>query len=193
MAGGIQLGTMDRLTQAGFDLLLASLDSDRQEAGGKYELLRRKLLKFFECRGCLVPEGAADETINRIAKNLESGQEIRNVAAYALGIAHNVLHEVLRSQRQDELTEDLPAASAAPDEEAEHRIECLESCLRELAPGEANLVLRYYASDTPTHIAARKKLAEELGIPLNALRIRTHRIRARLERCVERRMNETRR
>jgi hypothetical protein len=38
------------LTQSSYDRVLSSLDSDRDGADEKYELIRRKVVKFFECR-----------------------------------------------------------------------------------------------------------------------------------------------
>ena len=43
------------LTQAAFDGFLATLDSDRDKAGEKYEYIRLKLLKYFQCCGSDVP------------------------------------------------------------------------------------------------------------------------------------------
>ncbi len=176
---------MDALTQAAFDLLLARLDSDRQQAGVKYELLRRKLVKFFEWRGRTLPEDLADETINRVAKNLEAGEEIRSLAAYCAGTARHVFLESLRGPREEKLVEDIPQTSVVRAEESERRMECLERCLQELSRQEADLIMQYYQNDKPSRIASRKEISARLGIPLNALRIRTHRIRARLESCVE--------
>jgi RNA polymerase sigma factor (sigma-70 family) len=176
---------MDALTQAAFDLLLARLDSDRQQAGVKYELQRSKLVKFFEWRGSTLPEDLADETINRVAKNLEAGEEIRNLAAYCVGTARHVFLESLRSRRKEELVEDIPQTSVLRAEESERRMECLEHCLQKLSPQEADLIMQYYQNDKQSRIASRKEISARLGIPLNALRIRTHRIRARLESCVE--------
>ncbi|MBL8114745.1 MAG: hypothetical protein JNK60_17825, partial [Acidobacteria bacterium] len=46
------------------------------------------------------------------------------------------------------------------------------------------LLLRYYQGDGASRIENRKALADELHVPMNALRIRVHRLRERLERCV---------
>jgi hypothetical protein len=42
----------------------------------------------------------------------------------------------------------------------------------------------YYQAERRAKIELRQQLAEKLDIPLNALRIRAHRIRATLEKCV---------
>lgn len=171
------------LTQEAFDLLLAQLDCDREHAGKKYEALRRKLVKFFEWRGSTVPEDLADDTMNRIAKNLEDGEQISSLSAYCLGIARNVFLESLRTRRHQEALESLPQAPVAQFDES--RRECLERCMQQLPPQEFSLIMEYYQEEKGSRIRTRRELAARLGIPLNALRIRAHRIRAQLQPCVE--------
>jgi DNA-directed RNA polymerase specialized sigma24 family protein len=178
------------LTQEAFDLLLAQLDGDRERAGIKYEALRRKLVKFFEWRGCAFTEELADDTINRIARNLEGGEQIRNFTAYCVGIARNVFLENLRTRKREEAFQSMPNPSVARADELDRRRECLERCLRALPASDLHLIVEYYQHDNRTRIAQRRDLAARLGIPLNALRIRTHRIRVQLEGCVEQCMQE---
>jgi hypothetical protein len=45
-------------------------------------------------------------------------------------------------------------------------------------------VLQYYQEEKRAKIEHRKRLAERLGIELNALRIRAYRIRAELYECI---------
>lgn len=172
------------LTREAFDLLLAQLDSDREQAGKRYEVLRSKLGKFFEWRGCAFTEELADETINRIARNLDAGEQIQNLTAYAVGIARNVFLESLRARQREQSFRSMATPPVAPSDEPDQCREWLERCLRELPPQDFRLIMDYYQQDKP-RIALRRDLAARLGIPLNALRIRTHRIRAQLERCVE--------
>jgi RNA polymerase sigma factor (sigma-70 family) len=171
------------LTQEAFDLLLAQLDCDREHAGIKYEALRRKLVKFFEWRGCTVPEDLADDTMNRIAKNLEAGEKIITLNAYCLGIARNVFLESLRTRRHEKALESVPETPLSQFDES--RRECLERCMQELPPQDFRLIMEYYEEEKGARIRARQELAARLGIPLNALRIRAHRIRAQLQTCVE--------
>jgi DNA-directed RNA polymerase specialized sigma24 family protein len=70
-------------------------------------------------------------------------------------------------------------------EEIEREYACLEHCLQRLTPENRELVLQYYEDEKRAKIDHRKKLAEKLGIALNALRIRAHRIRLVLEQCVQ--------
>src|SRR6478672_10875246 len=78
------------LTQESFDALLDWLDPHREQAGQKYEDIRRRLIKLFVCRGCPEPEDLADETINRVIKKLkeiESGFT-GDKARYFYGVAN---------------------------------------------------------------------------------------------------------
>jgi DNA-directed RNA polymerase specialized sigma24 family protein len=173
------------LTQDAFNLLLAQLDTDRHEAGNKYEALRRKLMKFFEWRGCSFSDDLADETINRVARNLETGEQIHHFAAYCVGTARHVFLESLRTRQREEALQAMPPSLPTSAEEPDLRHGCLERCLRELSQEDFKLIVQYYQEDKQARIKARRNLAAQLEIPLNALRIRTHRIRARLEGCVD--------
>jgi hypothetical protein len=47
------------------------------------------------------------------------------------------------------------------------------------------LLLDYYREEKRAKIEYRRQLAEQMGIAVNALRIRAYRIRASLQKCVE--------
>lgn len=179
------------LTGEAFDQLLASLDADRERAGHEYEGVRRKLLKFFEWRGSDAPEEHADETINRVARKLAAGERIDNLNGYFLGVARLLFKEVLRGRDREraalhqlQIQTPAHAEEADIDDAAERRRECLENCLRALSADERALISGYYEHDADSRIRHRRELAAALRIPLNALRIRAHRIRAGLEACV---------
>lgn len=173
------------LTQDALDRLLAQLDADRERAGEVYEGVRLKLVKFFEWRGAKAPEDHADETINRVARKIEEGEEIRNLSAYFLGVARLVLLEVFKEiEGERAALEQLPSLVMGESEQADARRECFELCLQNLPVESRELIVEYYREERTAKIVSRKGLAERLGIPLNALRIRAHRIRSRLEECV---------
>jgi RNA polymerase sigma factor (sigma-70 family) len=174
------------LTQDLFDKLLSFLDTDRDQAGLKYEGLRRRLLKFFEWRGCSAAEDLADEALNRLAKNIAAGEQIQNLGAYCSGVARIVFLEALRSRNRElNATSSFESGVSVRDDMAERRLECLNRCLDELSHEHRQLFLQYHQGEKSPRIKAREQLAKELGIPLNALRIRAHRIRTKLESCVE--------
>jgi DNA-directed RNA polymerase specialized sigma24 family protein len=177
------------LTQDAFDRLLNALGPDREEAGGRNLEIRRNLVRLFEGRGCATPDEYADETINRCAKKLEEGDEIRDVASYCLGIARMVLLEMSRDRSQQTLPlEKAPEPRVAPADlegAGEGRVECLRKCLEQLSPETKNLILHYYQGDKGNKIRNRRSLTELLGIPASTLRMRALRVRERLQVCAE--------
>lgn len=176
------------LTQEAFDLLLASFDADREQAGRKYESIRLRLVKYFEWRGSASPDIEADETINRVARRIGEGQEVQNLNAYFYGVARLIFMESLKAREQEQvLLEENQLAeppAAGEDPEPERRRACLDGCLRRLPEESRALIMDYYQEEKGMKIECRKRLAARLGIPLNALRIRAHRIRVGLEACV---------
>ena len=175
------------LSQAAFDRLLEHLDPDRERAGEKYEIVRRKLVKFFEWRGSSLPEDHADEVINRVARKIDEGEEIRDLQSYSYGVARLVFLEILKEQEKDAAAlEHMPEPQADSEEpdDSSPRLECLYFCLGSLPAQSRELIVLYYRKEKGAKIEHRKALAERLGIPLNALRIRTHRIRAKVEECI---------
>jgi DNA-directed RNA polymerase specialized sigma24 family protein len=177
------------LTPEGFEALLAQLGPDRNQAGERYETIRRKLVRLFEWRGCTTPEDLTDETFNRVARRMAEGIELKSNDPYGYfcGVAHLVYKEVLRralrEHRALESGDWLPAGDADDEEPMDRRLECLRRCLDGLPREQRDLVLRYHQGQN--HIHSRQALASELRIPLNALRIRVHRVRRKLEDCVD--------
>ncbi len=170
------------LTQESFDELLSWLNSDREQAGQEYEDIRRRLIKLFTCRGCFEPEDLADETINRVTRKLEEirGSYVGEPARYFYGVANKVHLEYLRRKP---LPASPPPISDSDDIEQEY--DCLERCMQRLTPDNRMLVLQYYREEKKAKIDHRRRLAEQLGIAVNALRIRVYRIRALLQECVQ--------
>jgi DNA-directed RNA polymerase specialized sigma24 family protein len=176
------------LTREAFERLLAWLDPDRERAGQKYEKIRQKLVKFFEFHGCASPEECADVTLDRVARKISEGEEIHASDPYLYfhGVARNVFKEYLReSKRQPVGLDGLRSAPPADTEHSEQRLTCLSQCLEKLSLERREFILRFYQGERRAKIENRKKLAEERGVSLNALRIRAHRIRVGLEKCVE--------
>jgi RNA polymerase sigma factor (sigma-70 family) len=175
------------LTREALDALLDALDPDRETAGEQYEAIRRKLVRLFEWRGCAFAEDLADETINRVARRMAEGVELRSADPYGYfcGVAHLLYKEVLRRQAREHAaleSGDWPPITAE-EPASDHRLTLLRECLDSLSEDQRRIVLLYHQEDN--HIRSRKELSEELGLPMNALRIRVHRIRRKLEECVE--------
>ena len=73
-----------------------------------------------------------------------------------------------------------------PDEsDIERDYQCLEDCLALLTKEVRQMVLDYYSEDKLALINKRKAMAARLGITTAALRLRMHRIRDDLRKCVE--------
>ncbi|PYS92545.1 MAG: hypothetical protein DMF64_08625 [Acidobacteria bacterium] len=178
------------LTAEGFSKLLAYLDRDRERAGEKYEDLRRTLIKFFEWRGAPFPEDHTDETLNRVARKLDEGVEIKNLGGYCYEVARLVCLEVRKGNdsRNDPLdTNQQNTASANTTDlalERELLLNCLEACMNRLPAESRALIVEYYQDEKRNRIERRKVLAEALGLRREALANRAQRLRDKLEQCV---------
>jgi DNA-directed RNA polymerase specialized sigma24 family protein len=170
------------LTQEEFDRLLLILDQDAERAGEKYEHIRRGLILFFQSRRCLTPEDLADETIDRATRRINEGVEIyaSNPFLYFYGIALRVLQEYHRK-----LPSPLPPPASVDPAERELKLECMDRCLQELGSESRNTLTEYCVGDFHERIDKRRQMAERMGVSLNTLRIRVHRLREQLERCVK--------
>ncbi len=170
------------LSQESFDALLDWLDSDREQAGLKYEEIRRRLITIFTGRGCADAEDLADEAINRVVNRLnEVKTEFKgDPARYFYGVAKMMLMEYLRRRPLQP-----PPETVSDSHRIEQEFRCLEECIERLSPENRYLLLEYYSAEGKEKAEKRKKLADELGIAPNALRIRAYRIRQSLQECVE--------
>lgn len=179
------------LTEEAFAKLLQCLDEDIEQAGEKYEMLRRKLSRFFEWKGALHPEELTDETFNRVARKLVEGVEIKDLNAYCFQVARFVLRESFQhpdhktDQWEDNVPE--PTVSTAPLEldEDEQRLLCLGNCLRTISAENRILVLEFYDYEKGAKTDHRISLAERLGIQRNTMWKRAQRIRDELEKCTK--------
>lgn len=177
------------LTSAAFELLLARLDEDRELAGAQYELLRQKLTRFFEWRDIPDPEDQVDEVLNRLARRIEAGEVIEDISGFVYGIARKLMLEHHRKLRtQATALADLPLLPDVDPREKPHRlpgdprIDCIAYCLQTLPRTERELLLEYYEEvDSRYQVEQRQTIAENLGISVNVLRTRIHRIREKLE------------
>jgi DNA-directed RNA polymerase specialized sigma24 family protein len=177
------------LTEESFAKFLARLSPDKELAGAEYEKLRHMLVKLFDWRGAHFPDECADETLNRVVRKIDAGEAIRDLVPYCHAIARLVFLETLKhpDRKRISLDELNPIAAIDPEPETEDtQRHCFNDCLRELPPASQRLILEYYREEKRDKIANRMRLAEELAIPLNALRSRAQRVRKRLEECVNR-------
>ena len=144
------------------------------------------MIRFFEWRGASFPESHADETLNRVMRKIEEGEDLRDPGAYCYGIARLVLLEALKRQiKEDKAAHEYHRAAPAEEPDGlEDRLRCLRRCLTELPPAQRDLVRAYYEGSGTERIDGRRRLAEALGIGMNALRIRAFRLSDKLQGCV---------
>lgn len=170
------------IDQSSFDELLHWLDPDPEVAGGKYEVIRHKLMTMFKYRGCGVADDLADETFDRVARRLPYVKPtfVGDPVRYFFGVARNVCKEYLRSVSR----KSAPTCAALKEDE-EDLLQRLDHALCRLSPDDRNLILEYYRDDGRSKTAHRKALAMQTGLRLEALRTRAYRIRAQLREYLE--------
>lgn len=181
-------------TEGSFAAFLEWLDQGMVTDGESYLIVRKRLVTYFDRKGCLNADDLADETLNRAQRRLEEEGSIKtdSPAKFCYTIARYVFLEHLRSGRFKEIGEefaDRGVAGRTSDDAAERAkhetsLDCLEKCVGELDEERRDLVLGYYIGEQRAKIENRRRLAAKFGLSMNALSIRTFRIRERLERCV---------
>ena len=167
------------------------LDADREQAGAKYESLRRRLIKIFEWRKCETADELTDIVFDRVIKKIAEGEQIENVAAYSATVAQFVFKEDWRRrERLSGSIEDQREIESPPEnnkffesETDDARMNCLEKCLDEFSDENRHLIVAYYETDGRTMIEARKRLADKSKISLIVLRSQVCRLKAKLENC----------
>jgi len=170
--------------------LLDRLGPDRDLAGERYVDLARRLRIIFLYRHCPDVDELVDETLDRAGRRLlELGDRFEgsDPARYVFGVAWNVARESFRRRSPEPLSEgrDIPdPGSDDPDESKELRDACLDRCLARLPADDRRLALAYYEGEGGRRVRRRAELARELGVTLNALRLKLHRLTRQLRQCV---------
>jgi len=162
--------------------LLAWFDSDREKGAVKFQTINARLIRVFSSRGCGVDaDSLADEVLNRVAVRIDTViLKYPDAVRCCLSFIDNVYHEWYRQQCRKAKAN--PPPSPRPAEVLEREDECLKQCLESVTKPDRDLFERYFQSEK--HIEPRKKLALELAVTANALRIRAHRIRKQLRHCL---------
>jgi RNA polymerase sigma factor (sigma-70 family) len=178
------------LPQKSFDEILAWLHTDRNEAGKIYVQLRNDLTKIFVWNRCTDPDGLTDEVFDRVGRKV---YDLRlnfrgDPKLFFYGVARNLIKESPKRIKRQVSIEDTDLAVSEPpaeDESEAIREECLNSCLQQLSVEKRELILDYYAKERQAKIDHRTELARQMGISVETLRVRVHRIRGTLEKCIE--------
>lgn len=179
--------------QDDFNRLFGRLDPDPEVAAGMYVTLRQKLVTFFRQNNCHPANDHADEALSRIARR-DDFDEIRNVEAFAYGVARIMKLDIYEKARREVPLDDSLGGryiSTGRDVEIDiiedidrpRRSRCARHCLEKLPADERALFLGYQMVADETRIQDRKKLAERIGIQEGTLKTKVCRIRLDLERC----------
>ncbi len=173
---------------------LAWLDPDRDKAALKYEEIRRNLIGIINRRNGPNPGELADKAFDRVIEHLPKIIETYTgePAKYIIRVAINLCHDERKRLENfaplpDPNKKISPHTSPGEDDEKREREQlhqCLEVCLGKLPTGKRDLILDYYAKKGREKIENRQRIADYLGISLNALAIRVLRIRETLEACI---------
>ena len=175
-----------------FEKLLSLLHADRDQAGTEYELLRVRLITYFERRACPVADWLTDEVLNRLMRRLEEGEHILEPMHYAYGIAKWIWVEYQKkSQREASSLDELPPIPVEwlgewmEQTDAQQWQARLYDCLNELPEEDRYLLLQYLCQEEMKNKEARKALADAMQLSALALRLRVHRFKARLAECLK--------
>jgi len=181
---------------ANLDDLLSWLHPNRDLAVATYMDLRFALIRIFSWNRCADPQGMTDETFDRVAAKLPKLKETfaGNPKLYFYGVANNLIKEYWKQVKAYSPAECIEP-SADPSQEAEEerpdqREECLHLCLGKLPKDKRALILSYYSKEKQAKIIHRARMARDLGVSLEALRVRMLRLRATLEDCIEQCLDE---
>jgi RNA polymerase sigma factor (sigma-70 family) len=129
--------------------------------------------------------------INRVTAKMQELTEkyTGDPALYFHGVAKKLILEDRRHKKLYVPLPDIVSPDSDPlSEQAddfERRSECLKRCMQELSPDSREIIMAYYMKDKQAKIDARKELAQRIGVSVNTLRVRMHRIRATLEQCMK--------
>ena len=175
------------ITRENLVMMLSWLDPLEEIAAEKHEKIRSRLIRVFAGRGCHEAEELADRTINRVMLKVPQIKDtyVGEPALYFYGVADKIYLEWLRKQKKGgfvELKETGGLSDVEP--ESDEEFDCLEECLDKLPADQRELIVEYYRFEKKAKIEHHKKLAEKLGISVNALQTKTCRIRAVLRKCI---------
>jgi hypothetical protein len=172
----------NELTRDAWNQFLRALDPDAVQAASRYERLRSRLIALYRGRGLPCPEDLADEALDRVACQLIRGRGLRtDIVGQLHAVAHRLADEASQ-RRRDQAEEELELTALSPpagrnDDEV---LAQLCQCLDDLPRADRRILIEYETGHGRERIRRRKALAVELGIPMNALRVRVHRLRARV-------------
>ena len=173
------------ITQKKFDRLLERLDKDKEVAAEKYKSIHQRLVKIFLARNAFPADELADQTMDVAIQKIDSLiKDYRGEPAlYFYAVANNIFFENLRKPKNEPLNDNL--VHQGDEENKKTYYECLNNCLKTLSPDQRKIIVEYFRYGKRKKIDHHKKMAQKIGLDLNALRTRVYRIRMSLESCVQ--------
>lgn len=150
--------------------------------------LRRGLVCFFRWQGSRDPEGQAQEALLILIRRTREGAKIDNHGAFAHGIAVRLIAREREAQHAavpvEELTGREQASVPISVNASEAMLDCISTCLGRLKPSQRHLLEAYFSHSRAAKVRSRKELARRLGVSLDALRVRVHRLLSAMRPCV---------
>lgn len=170
-----------------FNAMLDWLDPDRDRAGKRFLEIGTRVTRILVRRQCYASEDVWDETANRVCHLVKDVAPTYggDPALYFYAVARLVHKEWLAEEKskRDRL-DGKPPDPPKPEEDVELIHQCLDKCLDKVEEKERLMLLQYYERETRAKIEQRKKMAEEMGITLNNLRMQVHRLNGKLRKCI---------
>ena len=166
-----------------FQLLLSRLSPDSETAGTEYERLRTGLVNYFRLKGLASSVDLADQTMDRVARLLLA-KDISDLPGFCFGVARLICMEQYRVESRERTANEWFAENVNSNDD-EHRYELMRKCLEGLSADEQELLKTYYQESSPRDRSSiREQLAQQAGISIDRLRLRIHRLRRKLENCL---------
>jgi RNA polymerase sigma factor (sigma-70 family) len=150
------------------------------ESAERYLRLRKRLVIYFEGRGCWNAEDLADESLMRLVPAVSKPGFDGNAEALAFGIARNVLYEWRRKEGVFSPLGDVePASPRACPISADEAAAVAAKAIAQIKSQDRELLEQYFIDRlTADEMAARWNLSPA------GIRTRIHRLRGRLQRIL---------
>jgi DNA-directed RNA polymerase specialized sigma24 family protein len=177
-----------------FEKFLDYLAPNREEAGARYEKLRRAAIRYFIRYHAPDPEACADETLRRLQQLIAAGRAIHHIEYFIIGVARKVQLQdrMRRQQREVELPEgesENPGASPLKQLEEQFERKCWAECWQALSDEERDL-LDQYGLGSQHDKESREALAARCGLTRGNLRRKVHGVKKKLRECFNERLKK---
>ncbi len=174
-----------------FQKYLLWLHSDEDQAAQKHETIRGGLARFFAQKDYHDPDHLVDVTLGRVIAKIEIVELDENVtqARFIRGYAQNVYleaHRQIKEEQLDPILDQNKFTQPTPpdDSEKENDLSCLDQCFNQMKPEDCTLLKKYFSVNRDQRDSHRLRLAVELGITSENLRVRVMRRSAKLRTCL---------